>query len=126
MSIFLKKMTLLADVFMKLRTQKNLFRSMAKKSRLKVSFEKQHGKDAQTLLKCQRQLLYDIYWSLGRQLTCKRSLLVKYKISRLFPNTLVAYGKYSVFNRGNLVQQKQKQKTKIKNFFSIFFCIFEI
>ena len=31
-----------------------------------------------------------------------------------------AYGKYSLFNRGNLAQRKQKQKTKVKNFFSFF------
>ena len=58
---FLKKDALIADVFPKLRTQKNLVRSMPKKSRLKGSFKKQHGKCAQTLLKCQGQLLYHIY-----------------------------------------------------------------
>ena len=54
-------MTLIADVFPKLRTQKNLVTSMPIKSRFKGSFEKQHRKSGQTLLKCQGQLLYDIY-----------------------------------------------------------------
>ena len=109
-------MTLIADIFPKLRTQKNLVRSMPKKSRFKGSFEKQHGKCAQILLKCQGQLLYHIYWSLLRQLSYKKSLLVICKISRLFINTLSADGKCSLLNRDNLTQTIQielspKQKT---------------
>ena len=46
-----KKMTLIAEVFPKLRTPKNMVRSMSKESRFKGSFGKQHGKGAQTLLK---------------------------------------------------------------------------
>ena len=40
----IKKMSLIADVFPKLRTPKNLVRSMSKKSRFKGYFEKQQGK----------------------------------------------------------------------------------
>ena len=43
-----------------LRTGKNLVRWMTKKSPFKRSFEKQHGKSAQTLLKCEGQHLYHI------------------------------------------------------------------
>ena len=123
---FQTNMTLIVEVFPKLRTPKNMVTSMSKKSRFKGSFGKQHGKRAQTLLKFAWQHLYHIYWSLWRQLTCKKSLLVICKISRLFPNTLNADGKYSLFNRGNLAQRKQKQKTKVKNFCWFFFWIFEI
>ena len=94
-----KKMTLNADVFPKLRTQKDLARSMSKKSRFKGSFKKQHGKSAQTLLKCQGQLLYHFYWSLSRQFSYKKSLLLICKISTLFAKTLSADGKYSLLNR---------------------------
>ena len=80
-------MTLIADVFPKLPTQKNLGRSMPKKSSFKGSFGKQHGKRAQTLFKFASQHLYIIY-------CCKKSLLVICKISRLFPNTLSTDGKY--------------------------------
>ena len=118
-------MTLIADVFPKLRTQKNLVRSMPKKSSLEGSFGKQHGKRAQTLLKFAWQHLYHIYWSLWRQLTCKKSLLVICKISRLFPNSLSAYGKYSLFNRGNLTQlisiQLSRKRKAFTRFFSAFF-----
>ena len=54
-------MTLIADVFPKLRTQKNLVRSMSKKSIFKGIFGKQDGKRAQTLLKFAWQNLYHIY-----------------------------------------------------------------
>ena len=58
-----KKMSLIADVFLKLRIQKNLVRSISKNSGLKGSFRKQHGKRAQTLLKFAWQHLYDNYSS---------------------------------------------------------------
>ena len=124
MNIFLKKVTFIADVFPKLRTPKNLVRSMPKKSRFIGSFKKEHGKCARTLLKCQGQLLYHIYWSLWRELSYKKSLLVIWKISRLFPNTLSADGKYSLLNRDNLTQPIQMQLSRKQKIFSEFFCAF--
>ena len=124
MNIFQKKMTFIADVFLKLRTQKNLARSMSKKSGFKGSFKKQHGKCAQTLLKCQGQLLDDIYWSLFRQLSYKKSLLLICKFSRLFINTLCVDGKYSLFNRDNLTEPMQMQVSQKQETFSQFFVAF--
>ena len=124
MNIFKKKMTLIAEVFPKLRSPKNKVRSMSIKSRFKGSFKKQHGKCVQTLLKFAWQNLYHIYWSLWRQLTCKKSLLVICKISRLFPNTLNAHGKYSLFNRDNLTQPIQMQVSRKQKTFSHFFSAF--
>ena len=123
LNILKKNMTLIAEVFPKLRTPKNMVTSMSKKSRFKGSFGKQHGKRAQTLLKFAWQHLYHIYWSLWRQLTCKKSLLVICKISRLFPNTLSGNSKYSLFKRDNLKQPIQmqlsgKQKTFSESFSS--------
>ena len=117
-------MTLIPEVFSKLRTPKNMVTSMSKKSRFKGSFGKQHGKRAQTLLKFAWQHLYHIYWSLWRQLTCKKSLLVICKISRLFPNTLSAYGKYSLLNTDNLTQSIQMQVSRKEKHFSDFFPAF--
>ena len=99
-----KNMTLIAEVFPKLRTAKNMVTSMSKKSRCKGSFGMQHDKRAQTLLKFPWQDLYHIYWSLWMQLTCKKFILVIWKISRLLLNRLSADGKYFVFNRDNLTQ----------------------
>ena len=124
MNIYLKNVTLFADVFPELRTQKNLVRSMRKKYGLKGSFKKQHGKCAQTLLKCQGQILYHIYWSLLRQLSFKKFLLVICKISRLFINTLSTDGKYTLFNRDNLTQASQMQLSGKQKTFSQFFSAF--
>ena len=117
-------MTLIAEVFPKLRSPKNKVRSISINSRFKGSFKKEHGKCAQTLLKCQGQLLYHIYWSLWKQLSYKKSLLVICKISRLFPNRLSADGKYSLFNRDNLTQPIQMQLSRKQKTFSEFFCAF--
>ena len=117
-------MRLIADVFPKLGTPKNLVRSMSRKSRFKGSFGKEHGKRAQTLLKFAWQNLYHIYWSLWMQLSCKKSLLVTCKISRLFPNTLSADGKYSLLNRDNLTQSIQMQLSRKQKTFSDFVSAF--
>ena len=117
-------MTFIADVFPKLGTQRSLVRSMPKKSRLKGSFGKQHAKCAQTLLKCQGQLLYHIYCSLLRQLSYKKSLLLICNISRLFPKTLSCDGKYSLFKREDLTQPIQIQASRKQKTFSEFFSAF--
>ena len=109
-------MTLIADVFPKLQTPKNMVRSMPKKTSFRACFEKQHGKCAQTLLKLEGQFINHIHWSLCTQLSYKKSLLVICKIWRLFPNTLSADGNYSILDRDNLTQRiqmllSQKQRT---------------
>ena len=60
-------MTLIADVYPKLRTPKNIIRSMPKKSRFRASVEKQHAKWPQTFFKFEGQPLYHISLSLGSQ-----------------------------------------------------------
>ena len=42
-------MTLIADLFLKLRTPKNVVRYMSRKSCFKVPFDRKHGKRVQTL-----------------------------------------------------------------------------
>ena len=87
-------MTLITNIFQKLRIPKNIARSMPKKSSFRVSVEKQHGKCPQRLFKFEGQQFYHIYSSLGSQLSYKKSLLVIRKISKLFSNTLSADGNY--------------------------------
>ena len=53
-------MTLIADLFAKLRTPKNVVRYMSKKSCFKEPFDKQHGKRVQTLLRSEQQHRYHI------------------------------------------------------------------
>ena len=97
-----QKMTLIADVFPKLRTIKNMVGSMPEKSRSRPSFEKQVGKCAQTLFKFEGELLYHICWSLGKQLSDKMSLLVISKISKLFRNEQSADGNNFLLDRDKL------------------------
>ena len=97
---------------------------MSIKSRFKGSFGKQYGTRAQTSLKFACQHLYHIYWSMCRQLPCKKSLLVICKISRLFPNTLSVRGKYSPLNRDNLTQPIKMQLSQKQKPFSQFFAAF--
>ena len=54
-------MTLITDIFAKLRTPKNVVKQLSKKSRVRGRFDKQHGKGDQTILKCERQQLYHIF-----------------------------------------------------------------
>ena len=58
------------------------------------------------------------------QLTCKKSLLLTCKISRLFPNTLSVDGKYSLLNKDNLTQPIQMQVSRKQKTFSEFFSAF--
>ena len=76
LNILEKKMTLIAYLLLSWRPPKNVVRSMSKKSRFRLILEKQDGKRVPTLLKSERQNLYDIYWSMGRQVSCKKSLLL--------------------------------------------------
>ena len=54
-------MNLVADVFPKLGTRKNMVSLLLEKSRFRASVEKQHSKCAQTLFKCEEQLPYHFY-----------------------------------------------------------------
>ena len=117
-------MTLIAYLLLRLQPAKNVVRYMCKKSPSRLPFQKEHAKRVSALLKSERQHLYHIYSSMGRQLNCKKSLLVICKILRLFVNTCSAIDKYSLPNRKYLtqpiqVQLSQKQKTFLW-FFSAF------
>ena len=53
-------MTLIADLFPKLRTYKNVVRYMSKKSRFKRPFDKQHDQRVQTPLRSKPQYRHHI------------------------------------------------------------------
>ena len=121
MNILKKRMTLIAYLFPRLRPAKNVVRYMCKKSRFRLPFQKEHGKRVSTLFKFEGQHLYHIYWSTGRQLICKKCLLLICKTLRLFVNTMSAVDKCSVPNRDNLMQPIHMQLSqKLKTFCSFF------
>ena len=53
-------MTLIADLFPKLRTPKNVLRYMLKKSHFKGPFDSQHGKRVQALFRSEPHHRYHI------------------------------------------------------------------
>ena len=115
-------MTLIADVFPKLRIPKNVVRYISKKSCFIGPFEKQHGKWDQTVLISEGHHFYHVYWSLGRKLSSNKSLLMILNISGLFFSGLSAGHKHSLLNRDNLRQPTHIQLSlKGKTFLSIFF-----
>ena len=119
MNIFKRKMTLLAYLFLRLLPAKIVIRYVCKKSRFRLPFQKEHGKRVSTLFKFERQHLYHIYWSTGRQFSCKNSLSVICKSLRLFVNTMSAVDKCSLPNRDNLMQPIHMQLSqKLKTFCS--------
>ena len=59
-------MTLIANSFPKLRTPENVARYMSDKSRFKGTFDREHGKRVQKVLRSGKQHFYHIYWSFGR------------------------------------------------------------
>ena len=90
----------------------------SKKSRFKRSFDKQHCKCAQALLKTTSQHLDHIHWSLPSQLSWKKSLLLTCQIFGLLVNTLAADEKYPVLNRDNLSIPIQMQLSEKESTFS--------
>ena len=119
MNIFKRKMTLLAYLFLRLLPAKIVIRYVCKKYRFRLPFQKEHGKRVSTLFKFERQHLYHIYWSTGRQFSCKNSLSVICKSLRLFVNTMSAVDKCSLPNRDNLMQPIHMQLSqKLRTFCS--------
>ena len=85
---------------------------MSRKSSFRGPFDKWHGKQAETLLELERQHLYHIYWSLGRQFRLRKHLWVIWKILGLFVNPFTVNDKYCLLNRGDLLQHFQIQLSK--------------
>ena len=94
---------------------------MSKKCRFRRPLDKQDSKEDQTLLKSERHQLYHIYWSLLRQLSWKKSLLVICKILGLFVKTLNGGHKYFLLKRENLENPIQMELSLKRNYFLSFF-----
>ena len=126
MNIFEKKMTLIAYLFLRLRSAKSVVRYMCKKSRSRLPFEKEHGKRLSDLLKSEGQHMYHIYWSMETELNHKKSVSVICKILRLFVKILGGVDKSSLPNREYLMQPIQMQVSeKQKTFWQIFSAFFK-
>ena len=123
MNILKKKLTLIAYVFAKLRIVKDVIRQISKKSRFRRPFEKRYGKRSQTLLKSAALHFYHINWSLQRQVSWKKSLLVICNILGLFVNTITTDEKYCLLNKENLMQSIEIKIPEKQNPFSQLFFV---
>ena len=124
MNISKKRMTLIAYLFLRLRSAKKVVRYMSTKSRFRLPFQKENGKRVSTLFIFERQHLYHIYWSRSRQFSCEKSLLVICNSLRLFVNTMSAVDKCSFPNRDNLTQPIHIQLSQKLKTFSPYFNVF--
>ena len=120
-------MTLIADLFPKLRTPEKVVRYMSKKSSFKGPSARQHVKRVQTLLRSGQTALLPyllIIWKvIESQKVCfsqTQSLITGF-------NTLTADDKYSLLNKDKFNATNSDQIiAKTKSFFTIFYCIFEM
>ena len=87
-------------------------------------FDKQHSKGDQTLVKSKRNHLYQIYRSLWRQVSWKKSLLVLCKVLTMFVNILTTDDKRFLVNRDSLRQPINTQLSQKKNYFMNLFLQF--
>ena len=95
---------------------------MSEKSSFRATFDKQHGRRAQALLKSASQHLYEIHRSLPNKSSQKKSLLLTCKILGLLVNALAAECKYPVLIRETLKIPIQMQLSQKRN--SEFFAVF--
>ena len=115
LNVFKKKMIVIANVFPQLKTVKNLVRPLFKKRRFRTSFDSQHVKGSQTLVKSSWQHFYHIFTSLRWEMIRKISPLLKFENIGVFLNTWTADYKYSVPDCENLqflIQMKLSSKPK--------------
>ena len=75
---------------------------MSKKSRFRLSFDKQRGKPAEASLKSASVHVYPIDWSQKINLSWKKSLLLTCQILGLLVKTLAADEKYPLLKRDYL------------------------
>ena len=102
LNIFKKKKIVIANVFPKLATVQGFVMPLTIQRRLKTSFDSQHGKRFQTLVKSSWEHFYHIFSSLLGEMIWKISPWLKLEIIGLFVNTWTAHYKYSVTDCENL------------------------
>ena len=102
LNISKKKMIVIGNVFPILQTVKGLVRSVPKIHHFRTSFDSQHVKGSQTLVKSAREHFYQIFSSLWWEMILKICPLMKYEFSEVFVNTLtvmtsILFGNAKIF-----------------------------
>ena len=96
-------MIVIANIFPILQTVKDLVRPLSNKRRFRTSFDNQHVKVSETIVKTAWEHFYHIFSLLWGEMICKMSPLVKFEILNLFVNTLTVDDKYPVQDCENLL-----------------------
>ena len=126
LNILKKNMTLIANVFRKLRTARDVVRQMSKKALFRTIFDSQDVKGTQAPVKSAWQHFYHIFSSLWGILSWRLSFLVIYELLGLLINRLTGDDNYSFFISENLPQPHSNAIISInKTFFSIFWDFLE-
>ena len=102
LNIFIKKKIVIANVFPKLATVQDLVTLLTIQRRIKTSFDIQHVKRFQTVVKSSWENFYHICSSMWGDMICKISPWLKVEIIGLFVNTWTADYKYPVPDCENL------------------------
>ena len=97
-----KKKMAIANVFPEIVTGQGLVTLLTIQGRLKTSFDSQHVKPFETLVKSSWEHFYHILSSMWGEMIWKISPWLKFEIIGLFANTWTANYKYPVTDRENL------------------------
>ena len=124
LNILKKKMLVIANVFPKLQTVKDLVRPLSKKRCSRTRFDSQHVKVSQLLVKSPWERFYHVFSSFSGELIWKMAPLVLGEILGVFLNTLTADGKYPIPDCENLQLAIQMQLSEKRKTFSQFFVPF--
>ena len=124
LNILKEYMIVIANIFPKLQTMKNLFRTLSKKRRFRACLDIQHVKASQILAKSPWERFHHVFPSLSRKMSWKMSPLIFCEISRLFVNTLTGDRKYSVQDCENMPLPIQMNLSEKRKTFSQFFGLF--
>ena len=119
--ILKEKIIIIANVFPKLETVKNLVRPLSKNRRFKTRFDSQHVKASKILAKSPWEHIYHVFSSFSGKFISKISPLLIGEILGVFVHTVTADDKYPVQDCENL---PLPIIWKTKNFSSIFFFFF--
>ena len=95
-NIFKKTKIVIANVFPKLQTVKNFVRPLTKKRRFRISFDSQHVKVSQTLVKTSSEHFYNIFPSFCGEMIWKISPICKFEMIGVFVKTWTPDYKYPV------------------------------
>ena len=102
LNILKKNMIVIANVLTILQTVKESVRPLSKKGRFRTSFDSQHFKTSEKLVKSAWEHFYHVFSSLWEDMSWKVSPLVKFEIFGVSINTLNAHDKYPVWDCKNL------------------------